>query len=278
MPGRWDLSGKLPRSRPPSSQYQPGSTRCLSRRPHRSEGRLGANGSPPPIGSYESGGGHARKNKNIGTRSLQDRDMPIDKLVQHIKGDIDNDQAGQIAESFLNSLEEVPPKLVVLPKRHDVALRIEGLDVVGVDSPLGTKRRLPAHGPRKRLRVAQLLGAEATKSWGIFLSFRKLRTAKFPAVPNDPNITGRCPSRPARGSDRAQPLDRNCHHRKMKRTLRPLMPPRSFDHVEIGRFGLSNRGRSGPVVLVDLDQARKGRRLLRWQTDRAPMRTRRTVA
>ena len=113
-----------------------------------------------------SGGGHARKNKNIGTRSLQDRDMPIDKLVQHIKGDIDNDQAGQIAESFLNSLEEVPPKLVVLPKLHDVALRIEGLDVVGVDAPLGTKRRLPAHGPRKRLRVAQLLGARGNEELG----------------------------------------------------------------------------------------------------------------
>jgi hypothetical protein len=54
--------------------------------------------------------------------------MSIDKRVRDIKGDIDNDQAGQIAKSLLNSLEEVPPKLVVLPKHHDLALRMEGLD------------------------------------------------------------------------------------------------------------------------------------------------------
>src|SRR5258707_12214580 len=32
-----------------------------------------------------SGGGYARKNKNLGTRSLQDRHMPIDKRVRAIK-------------------------------------------------------------------------------------------------------------------------------------------------------------------------------------------------
>src|SRR5947207_9586900 len=215
MPGRWDLSGKLPRSRPPSSPYQPGSTRCLSRRPHRSERRLGANGSPPPIGSHEKRWRTRPQNKNIATRSLQDRDMPIDKLVQHIKGDIDNDQAGQIAESFLNSLEEVPPKLVVLPKRHDVALRIEGLDVVGVrcaprhettvaspwskETPSGrpTTRR-----PRQR-RVGESSSRLESSAPPSSRPFRRTRTS-----------TGRCPSRPARGSDRAQPWHRNCHHRK----------------------------------------------------------------
>src|SRR5260221_4567000 len=59
-----------------------------------------------------SGGGYASKNKNLGTRSLQDRDMPIDKRVRDIKGDIDNDQAGPIAQTFLKFLEEGPAKIV----------------------------------------------------------------------------------------------------------------------------------------------------------------------
>jgi len=36
-----------------------------------------------------SGGRHARKNKNLGTRSLQDRDIPIDKRVRKLTLTVD---------------------------------------------------------------------------------------------------------------------------------------------------------------------------------------------
>src|ERR1700748_1168881 len=94
-------------------------------------------------------GRNTRKNKNLATRSLQDRDVPIEKLVAYIKGDIDDDQASGGAKSLLDPLEYFSPKLVILPKHRDLALRIERLDVIGVDAPLGAKRWLPGHGPGK---------------------------------------------------------------------------------------------------------------------------------
>jgi hypothetical protein len=38
---------------------------------------------------------------------------------------IDNDHACQIAECLVDSLEWIPPELIVLPKNHDLVLRIE---------------------------------------------------------------------------------------------------------------------------------------------------------
>ena len=68
-----------------------------------------------------------------------------------------------IAEPFLQSPEQIAAELVVLPEHGDLAVRIGGLDVVGVDPPLGAERRLPAHRPGKLLRMRPLLVAGRDK-------------------------------------------------------------------------------------------------------------------
>src|SRR6266571_3775785 len=98
----------------------------------------------------------------------------------------DEDKTVQIAKTFLDALEERASELVVLPEHHDLAMRIIGLDVVGVDAPLRPERWLPAHGPGKRLGLAQLLVAGGDE---------ELRDLLLVQVPARGEIAGR-PERP----------------------------------------------------------------------------------
>ncbi len=70
-----------------------------------------------------SSGRHARKNKNLGARSLQNRDMLIDMRIRNIKGDADDDHALQVLKPVLNSLVQIATELIVLSKDRDLALR-----------------------------------------------------------------------------------------------------------------------------------------------------------
>ena len=92
--------------------------------------------------------------------------MPVDMRIVNVKGDTDDDHAAQFAEALLNSLVQIATELVVLPEHHDLALRKKCMDVIGVDAPLGAKRRLPAHRPGKALGIAQLLGAGRDEELG----------------------------------------------------------------------------------------------------------------
>src|SRR3982750_1030015 len=80
-------------------------------------------------------------------------------LIGNVEGDVDEDETVQVAKAFLDAPVEHAAELVVLPEHHDLLPRIISLDVVGVDAPLRPERRLPAHGPGKRLGLAQLLVA-----------------------------------------------------------------------------------------------------------------------
>src|SRR4051812_16447067 len=75
----------------------------------------------------------AREHEDFGVRSLQDRDMTVQMAVRDVIGNIDADVAGDLAQPFLQSLEELAAEIVVLPEGHDLLAGIEGLDVVGVD-------------------------------------------------------------------------------------------------------------------------------------------------
>src|SRR5258705_9962940 len=124
-----------------------------------------------------SSGRHARKNKYLTTGSLQDRDMPIDMRIRNIKGDANDNHASQIAETLLNSLVQVATELIVLPEDHDLAVRIKCL------RPSARNDGCQPIVQGKALGSISSSAPEATKSWGIFLSFRKPRTARFPGVP-----------------------------------------------------------------------------------------------
>jgi len=55
------------------------------------------------------------------------------------QSDVGDDHPGPIAKPSLQADEEIPAELIVLPKHGDLPFRIEGLDVIGIDAPLGTK-------------------------------------------------------------------------------------------------------------------------------------------
>src|SRR5690349_15019353 len=95
-------------------------------------------------------GRHPCKNKYLSARSLEDRYVCIEILIRNFVRNIDNNHPGEIAESFLQSSEQISPELIVLPESHDLASRIEGLNIIGIDASLGPERRLPAHRPGKR--------------------------------------------------------------------------------------------------------------------------------
>jgi hypothetical protein len=103
-------------------------------------------------------------------------------LVVEVEGDVDEHEPVEVAETFLDALVEHAPELVVLPEHHDLLPGIIGLDVVGVDAPLRPERRLPAHGPGKRLGLAQLLVARGEE---------KLRDLLLVQIPARGEIPGR---------------------------------------------------------------------------------------
>jgi hypothetical protein len=148
-------------------------------------------------------------------------------FIRDIEGDADEDQPGQIAEALLNSLVQVASELVVLPEHHDLALRMEGLDVIGVDA---SSARNDGCQPIVQGNAFGLLNSsspEATKSWGIFRSFKKFRTARLPGVPNEPNIRRTFSFSTSERVRSSATVGSELSSTEMKRSLRPLMPPRA---------------------------------------------------
>src|SRR5215471_475041 len=111
-------------------------------------------------------GRHAGKNENLGAGMLQDRHMCVEILIRNVVGDIDDNHPCEIAESFLQSLEQISPELIVLPENHDLFSGIEGLNIIRVDASLGPERWLPAYGPGKCFRIVQLVVAGGDKELG----------------------------------------------------------------------------------------------------------------
>src|SRR5204862_5990268 len=63
----------------------------------------------------------------------------------------------------LQALEDLPAEMIVLPESDDPLARVKRLNVVGVDAPLLPERRLPAHGPRKQRRIAEMIVSGSDK-------------------------------------------------------------------------------------------------------------------
>ena len=110
----------------------------------------------------------AIEHEHFSSGILEDVDLRIDRHIR-LDGDISHDHAGGDAEPFLQSPEQIASELIVLPEHRDLAIGIGGLDVIGVNPSLGAKRRLPAHGPRKPLRMRPLLVAGRDKELRHFL-------------------------------------------------------------------------------------------------------------
>ena len=116
------------------------------------------------------------------------------------------------------------------------------MDVVGVDASLGAKRRLPAHRPGKRLGIAQLLGAGRDEELG-----------NLPLVQEAPHrkVSGR--SEGAKHQEDVFPLDQPAGQIERnggigivvmgdEAHLAAVDAAALVDHLEICRFGLSDRG------------------------------------
>ena len=71
-------------------------------------------------------------------------------LIRGVVGDVNSDHAGDISQPVFQPLEYFPADLIVLPKSYDSSSGIGRLYVVGVNASLFSKRRLPAHCPRKQ--------------------------------------------------------------------------------------------------------------------------------
>ena len=74
----------------------------------------------------------------------------VDRIVGNVEGDVGHDPACGIAQPFLQPPEQIASELIVFPEHGDLPVGIADLDIVCEHAPLGAKRRLPAHGPRKR--------------------------------------------------------------------------------------------------------------------------------
>ena len=168
--------------------------------------------------------------------------MPVDMGIRNVEGYSDDDQAGQIAEAFLNSLVQIATELVVLPEDNDLALRKKCMDVIGVDASLGPKRRLPAHRPGKGLGIAQFLGAGSNEELGNPPLVQEASHCK---------VSGR--SVGAKHQEDVFPLDQPAGQVERdggigivvmgdEAHLAAVDAAALVDHVEIRRFGLSDRG------------------------------------
>ena len=78
-------------------------------------------------------------------------------LVCDIVGDVDPDHPGDVTEPVFQPLEQFSTEMIVLPKSYDPFSGVERVDVVGVDASLFANGGLPAHGPRKQRRIAQMI-------------------------------------------------------------------------------------------------------------------------
>src|SRR6185437_686621 len=178
------------------------------------------------------------------SRLLQDRYMRIEMRIRNIVGDVDPNHPGEIAQSFLQALEQVAPELIVFPKNNDLAVGIERLNVVRVDTSLRAERWLPAHHPVKCLRITPLLVPGRNEELRYLPLVEKLPHGK---------IAGR-----SEGAEHQQyviPLDQPV--RQIERGgwigmivvgnephLAAINSAVVVDHVEVSGFGLADRAKS----------------------------------
>src|SRR5258706_4129153 len=102
--------------------------------------------------------------EDLRARTLQNLYLRIKRgSIRKIECGVGNNHPTPIPEPILQSLEQIPSELVVLPKDGDLPFRIRGLDVVRVDAPLGPGRWLPTHRPGNRLGSSEVVVARRDK-------------------------------------------------------------------------------------------------------------------
>src|SRR6202158_546430 len=94
--------------------------------------------------------------EDIVARVFQRNDLRVDGGIADLIGLVGDDHAGLITEPVAQPLHLILAGVVVLPERSDLSVRMVLQDVLRVDAPLALVVGLPAHGPRKILRIAPL--------------------------------------------------------------------------------------------------------------------------
>src|SRR5205807_5054262 len=92
--------------------------------------------------------------EEIGAGIPQRHDLRVEGGIRDLIGFVGDDHAGFVAETVAQSLHLVLAGVVILPDGGDLAVRIILQDVGRINSALALVVGLPAHGPRKILRIA----------------------------------------------------------------------------------------------------------------------------
>ena len=181
--------------------------------------------------------------------------MRVEMLVGGIVGDVGLDHPGDVAEPVFQPLEQFAAELIVLPKRYDPFSGVERLDVIGVDASLFPNGGLPAHRPREHRGIAQMIVGGGDK---------ELRNLPVIQVGANGEISRR--SERAEHQQHVVLLDEATRPFQRGRRigfvvigdeadLAAVDPAALVDHLEIRRFGFSNRAEGLQTAAIGHDVA-----------------------